>query len=66
MTSEIPAICATKEEPTEPREPTRYPFSTELCTSFWAIMYSTANPCLMMEVSSLSRRLATISGTGSP
>ena len=34
LTSEIPDIVATKDEPTDPREPTRYLFSFEFATSF--------------------------------
>ena len=66
MTSDIPDIDATNDEPTEPREPTRYPCSSLYCTSFCAIIYSTAKPCLIIDVSSFSSRDDTISGGGSP
>ena len=36
--SVMPDIKATIDEPTEPREPTRYPCSSEFCTSFCADM----------------------------
>ena len=39
-------MVATKEEPTDPREPTRYPSCSDSYTSFWAIMYNTADPVL--------------------
>ena len=43
------AIVATKEEPTDPLEPTRYPWSFESPTSFCAMIYITANPLEMIE-----------------
>ena len=66
FTSVIPAIVATNEEPTEPRDPTRYPSSFDFHTSFCAMMYITAYPLEIMEFSSRSRRAETISGSSSP
>ena len=60
MTSVIPAMVATKELPTDPREPTRYPSSTDFHTSFCAMMYITANPFLIMEFNSFSSLASTI------
>ena len=59
-------MVATKDEPTEPREPTRYPSSLDFHTSFWAMIYMTANPLEIMEVSSRSSRSVTIFGRFSP
>ena len=53
----IPDIVAAKEEPTDPREPTRYPSSFDFHTSFWAMIYITAYPLEIIEFSSRSRRL---------
>ena len=38
----MPAIVAANDEPTEPREPTRYPSSSDLFTSICALTYMTA------------------------
>ena len=51
----IPDMYATKDDPTEPREPTRYPSSLDFHTSFCAMMYITAKPLEMMEFNSLSK-----------
>ena len=59
-------IVAAKEDPTEPLEPTRYPSCIDLVTSFWAMIYITAYPLLMIEPSSLSNLFSTISGKLSP
>ena len=42
MISVIPDIVAAKDDPTEPREPTRYPSSLDFHTNFCAIIYITA------------------------
>ena len=57
---------ATNDEPTEPREPTRYPSCNDFLTSSCAILYITAKPLPMIELSSLSRRFWTFSGRGVP
>ena len=62
----IPAIVATKEDPTEPLEPTRYPSSLDFHTNFCAMMYITANPLDMIEFSSLSSRSVTTGGNSFP
>ena len=62
----MPAMLATKDDPTDPRDPTRYPSATDFHTSFWAMMYMTANPLEMMECSSFFRRSSTTCGRSSP
>ena len=62
----IPAIVAANEEPTEPLEPTRYPSSFDFQTSFCAIIYITAYPLLIIELSSLSSLSTTTGGRSGP
>ena len=56
FTSVIPDMVATNDDPTDPREPTRYPSSFDFHTSFCAMIYITAKPFLMMEFNSRSKR----------
>ncbi len=59
-------MVATKELPTLPLEPTRYPSSTDFHTNFCAMMYITAKPLVMMEWSSFFSLASTISGNSGP
>ena len=62
----IPAIVATNEEPTDPRDPTRYPSAFDFHTNFCAMMYITEYPLEMIEFNSFSNRLDTASGKSLP
>ena len=47
-------MVATKDEPTDPLDPTKYPSEYDFATNFCAIRYNTAYPLLIIEFSSLS------------
>ena len=59
-------MLATKDDPTDPLEPTKYPSSLDFQTNFCAIIYITENPFFIIEPNSFSNLFSTISGKGSP
>ena len=66
MTSEIPRNIATTDEPTDPREPTRYPSEFDFLTSRSEIRKLAENSNLIIGTSSFSSRSTMICGSSSP